>query len=167
MVTDEQRGRYGRWLRRERLHRGWSVDEALARLARGGYRIGESSYAEWESGRKRPSKDALPHLIGLYGEPDPEPEAAPAGSAAPAMGDLVSALTGLVMEMRRQNDRASEAQAQMADSLAVLTEEVRELREALRAHVGAAGPHGAPTPDAGGVPPAPPGGHRKSQAAVR
>ena len=96
MVTDEQRGRYGRWLRRERLALGWSVDEARARLARLGYRIGESSYAEWESGRKRPSRDALPHLVALFGEPDPEAPPQP----EPAQGGDVAAL---VAEMREQN----------------------------------------------------------------
>lgn len=51
-------------------------------MAKGGYRIGDSSYAEWESGRKRPSRDAMPHLIALFGEPDPEPVA----PAVPADG---------------------------------------------------------------------------------
>jgi transcriptional regulator with XRE-family HTH domain len=91
MVTDEQRGRYGRWLRKERLGRGWSVDETRAKLARAGYRIGESSYAEWESGRKRPSRDAIPHLVALFGSEPPE-EAALAPQSTDGLAELAAAI---------------------------------------------------------------------------
>lgn len=113
MVTDEQRGRYGRWLRRERLARGWSVDETRARLARMGYRIGESSYAEWESGRKRPSRDALPQLVTLFGS-EPEPEPTPPEPATSDLSALVAALT----EQAEANRQLAAAVADLARSMA-------------------------------------------------
>jgi transcriptional regulator with XRE-family HTH domain len=107
MVTDEQRGRYGRWLRKERLARGWSVDETRAKLARAGYRIGESSYAEWESGRKRPSRDAIPHLVALFGSEPPE-EAALAPQSTDGLAELAAAI-------REQNEVSRQMAMAVAD----------------------------------------------------
>lgn len=166
MKNDTERGPLGAWARKERLALGLSVEQVVERLADRGAVVDPAYLRAIESGSKRPRQDSdiVAALGGVYRSTVPG-EGAPTQPATD-MGSLVSALTGLVAQMRRQNDRAEEAQAQMADALRVLTDEVRDLREALRAHEGEAGPHGATTPAAEGAPPAPRGGGpKRSQAA--
>lgn len=75
MRTPEQRGRYGRWLVAAREGRGYSTAvQALDALAAAGITIGKSTYAEYESGSKVPSRNHLPLLESFWG-------AAPLGSA--------------------------------------------------------------------------------------
>lgn len=91
--TPSQRGRIGAWLVQARLARGYATQvEARREIERlAGWRIPQSQYAEWESGRRVPSDAALERLQGFYGVPE-TPEALPTGD-----------LATLVAEMREQN----------------------------------------------------------------
>jgi transcriptional regulator with XRE-family HTH domain len=123
MVTDEQRGRYGRWLRKERLGRGWSVDETRAKLARAGYRIGESSYAEWESGRKRPSRDAIPHLVTLFGTEPPE-EAVLAPQSPDGLAELAAAIREQSAAIRQMAEAITASRAVNHEDAVTMTRTV-------------------------------------------
>ena len=67
--TPAQRGRIGAWLLQARLTRGYETQSdarrEIERLT--GWRIPQSQYAEWESGRRVPSEAALERLQGFYG----------------------------------------------------------------------------------------------------
>ncbi len=79
-------------------------------LADRGYRVGESTYAEWESGyKKQPAKDAIPHLVALWGgEPPPEqPEATETRDA------VVANLQALTAAMTAQAEALQEIVAEM------------------------------------------------------
>ena len=90
--------------------------------------MGESSYAEWESGRKRPSRDAIPHLVALLQsepEPDRETTAAPGDIVA-----LVDAINALVEEMRLAR------QAAQPDLAEVIARSVEATLQAVGARAG-------------------------------
>lgn len=72
-------------------------------LAKRGYRVGESAYAEWESGyKKQPSREAIPHLVALWGsEPPPEPEEREGND----LSALVSAISSQTDALNRVADR--------------------------------------------------------------
>ncbi len=110
MKRAAERGRWGTWLRQERLRRNLSTEQVRDLLAKRGYRVGESTYAEWESGyKKQPAREAQPHLIALF-ESEPPPEKTESYESA----DLAAAL-----------DRQTEA-------ITLQTELLRELLRALR-----------------------------------
>lgn len=127
MVTDEQRGRYGRWLRKERLSRGWSPEQVRERVQGLGYRVGPSSYAEWESGRKRPSKDAVPYFVELY-RSEPEPEETPAGPVPTGENAaLIAALEAQTAAITRLAEAIEEDRGRVpADALVFVLRQLRE-----------------------------------------
>jgi hypothetical protein len=104
-----ERGRWGTWLRQERLRRNLSAEQVRAMLAKQGYRVGESTYAEWESGyKKQPARDAQPLLIAMWGsEPPAEPEHEVDATS------IVGALREIVAEL----GRIREAQEETAETL--------------------------------------------------
>lgn len=71
--TPAQRGRIGAWLVSARLARSYETQaEARREIERlTGWRIPQSQYAEWESGRRVPSESALERLQAFYGAPEP------------------------------------------------------------------------------------------------
>lgn len=103
--TPAQRGKVGNWLVESRLARGWDTQEkARAEIARlTGWKVPQSVYAEWESGRRLPSDTNLDKLRGFYGD-------APGATETP--DDLVAVLSA------------------QARAIAALVEEVRAERQA-------------------------------------
>lgn len=77
MKTATERGVYGRWLTHVREARGYrTAAAARTALAEAGIQISHSTYAEYESGAKQPSKVHLPLLERFWGPVyDPEPSA--------------------------------------------------------------------------------------------
>lgn len=67
--TPAQRGPIGNWLVESRIARAWDTQErARAEIERlTGWRIPQSVYAEWESGRRVPSDGNLTKLREFYG----------------------------------------------------------------------------------------------------
>lgn len=95
--TPAQRGRTGTWLVQARLTRGYETQrvarQEIERLT--GWRIPQSQYAEWESGRRVPSEAALERLEAFYG--------AQTETATPeGMAGLVSLVTELIGELRAE-----------------------------------------------------------------
>lgn len=91
--TPAQRGRIGNWLVESRLSRGWETQEkARAEIARlGGWKIPQSVYAEWESGRRLPSDANLERLTAFYGtQPGQKGTAAPDDPVAAAVDRLTA-----------------------------------------------------------------------------
>jgi transcriptional regulator with XRE-family HTH domain len=107
MRTPAQRGRYGQWLVAARQAKGYeTATKALQAMAAAGIAIGKSTYAEYESGSKAPSKNHLPLLEAFWG-PAPEVNAEPTDQT-----DLVVAIRELVDEMRlsrAQQDESTQA----------------------------------------------------------
>jgi hypothetical protein len=129
--------------------------------------LADSVWASYESGGRPMSAKHRAAIESVFGPLGPDDTATPQAD----LSALISALTGMVTEMRRQNDRADAAERQLdvlGDTLKAMATEVRDLRAALRAHEEAAGPHGAPTPGDEDVPPSHRGGPpKRSQAAAR
>ncbi len=101
MRTSEQRGRYGRWLVTSREARGWDTAvKALAALASAGITIGKSTYAEYESGTKVPSRNHLPLLEDFWG---PVPDET---GASPALADAIRELTAELRAAREERAKA-------------------------------------------------------------
>ncbi len=152
MKSERDRGRWGSWLRAKRLQAGKSPEQVRELLAARGYRVGESTYAEWESGyKKQPAKDAMPHLIALWGEPPAEAAPEPVGDIAAllmaiekqtdllasqwqATLDLTQAITGLVEAVREDRDRISPEGVRLF-LRSLLSEGLIALPEALPAEV--------------------------------
>lgn len=100
MRTPAQRGRYGRWLVAAREAKGYeTADKALSALAGAGITIGRSTYAEYESGSKVPSRNHLPLLEGFWG-PVPEESGAADGDLAAAIRGQTAAINALVREIQ-------------------------------------------------------------------
>jgi transcriptional regulator with XRE-family HTH domain len=93
--TPAQRGRIGTWLVQARLARGYETQAVarreIERLA--GWRIPQSQYAEWESGRRVPSEAALERLEGFYGtQQDSTPAASDLSELAASIRMLAKAI---------------------------------------------------------------------------
>jgi hypothetical protein len=97
-------------------------------LAARGYRVGESTYAEWESGYKRPGKDAIPNLIALWGE-EPPLELEPAGGAydMPALfakmdrqTDAIESVANALLELITRMDRDQRDARDQREEIATL-----------------------------------------------
>ncbi len=81
-----------------------TAQKALDALAASGIRIGKSTYAEYESGAKTPSRNHLPLLESFWGPPEPlEATETPDGvlAAIRAQTELVSALLGELQAERQ------------------------------------------------------------------
>jgi hypothetical protein len=128
--TSRERGRWGTWLRQERLRRDLSPEQVREMLAKRGYRVGQSTYAEWESGyKKQPAREAQPHLIALWGsEPAPEVEPASDADLAAAIRAQTAAMTELVAEL----SAAREAQQGRDEGLAVALSDLASTLERLQ-----------------------------------
>lgn len=105
MKSDAERGRWGRFLRAERMKRHLSQDQVRERMLKErAFAIGESSYAEWESGYKQPSREAQAHFTALW-KAQPEPEAQrgstePTGDVAAAIREQTEVMRELMDELR-------------------------------------------------------------------
>lgn len=70
MKTDEARGPFAAWLRRERLLHGWKELEARRRLelaAAPG--VSFSTYRDIEAGNRKPTADQRTAIVTVFGEP--------------------------------------------------------------------------------------------------
>lgn len=77
-------------------------------LAKRGYRVGESTYAEWESGyKKQPAREAQPHLTALWGSEPPAEVVAQEGDIAAALLAQAAAISDLAAAIREDRDRVS------------------------------------------------------------
>jgi transcriptional regulator with XRE-family HTH domain len=133
MKRAAERGRWGTWLRQERLRRNLSTEQVRDLLAKRGYRVGESTYAEWESGyKKQPAREAQPHLTALF-ESEPPPELEPASGAydmpalfakmdrqTDAIESVANALLELITRMDGAQSVAREEREQIAELLGVV-----------------------------------------------
>jgi transcriptional regulator with XRE-family HTH domain len=119
--SNRERGPWGTWLRQERLRRGLSAEQVREMLAKRGYRVSESAYAEWESGyKKQPSREAQPILVEMWGS---QPDLRPAEESDDA--DLAAAIRAQT-EAINAHRAATE---QQAEALLAILEEMRETRE--------------------------------------
>lgn len=114
--TPAQRGKIGNWLVESRLARGWDTqDRARAEIERlTGWRVPQSVYAEWESGRRVPSDANLERLQGFYGD---GPGLGSTGSDDPvatAIREQTKVLSELVAELRE--GRAVEARLRAVEA---------------------------------------------------
>lgn len=102
--TPAQRGRIGNWLVESRLARSWATqDKARAEIERlTGWRIPQSVYAEWESGRRLPADGNLARLQEFYGD---TPQT---GAAAADTGAVLEAVRELVGEIRAERQARQE-----------------------------------------------------------
>jgi transcriptional regulator with XRE-family HTH domain len=109
MRTPDQRGRYGRWLVAAREARGWTTAQrALDAMAAVGIRIGKSTYAEYESGTKAPSRNHLPLLESFWGPPEPLQATETPDSLVAALHAQTVAISELVAVLREgSEDRES------------------------------------------------------------
>lgn len=96
-------------MRAERTKRGLSPEQVREMLAARGYRVGSSSYAEWESGYKKPSRDARGHLTALWGSEPAAP--VPEDDLAAAIREQTAAMQLIAVEMR-ETRVAEQAQAE-------------------------------------------------------
>lgn len=103
--TPAQRGDIGNHLRESRLARGYT-SQAMARreIERlTGWRIAQSVYAEWESGRRVPEGENLDRLIAFYGPiPDGYGPAWSADAVANAIDRQTNAINRLSDLLERQ-----------------------------------------------------------------
>lgn len=105
MKTDTERGRWGRFLRGERTKRGLSQEQVREKLRARGFAVGESSYAEWESGYKQPTREAQQQFRELW---KAEPEAEPVTPPSNDLAGLISAIGDLVAEMKHARSAEDE-----------------------------------------------------------
>lgn len=117
--TPGQRGPIGNWLVESRLARGWETQErARAEVQRlTGWRVPQSMYAEWESGRRIPSDANLTRLQEFYGTgPGQTKTAAPDDPVAAAIRDL----TAQMARIETRLESVTGALDGWADGLALL-----------------------------------------------
>ena len=117
--SDEERGKFGSWLRRERLRRGWSdVDASLELGELAGRHVEPSMWRGWEAGNTHPSPSYTRYLSALFGTPAP----------------VDYGETAVETEVRGLGERLDVIVEHLADN-AALVAEVRALREELHAHI--------------------------------
>ena len=99
-------------------------------LAKRGYRVGESTYAEWESGyKKQPARDAQPILIEMWGsEPPPEAPGNEPTDLAAAIRDQTAAMRELVAELREAREAQQGRDEGLAVALGTLAKTLEQLR---------------------------------------
>lgn len=123
--TPAQRGRTGTWLVQARLARGYDTQAVarreIERLT--GWRIPQSQYAEWESGRRVPSDAALERLQAFYGTPD---EQAVIGTDA---SSIVAAIDRLTEAVRAQGQQQVDGMTALAEVLGVVLSRLGGLPE--------------------------------------
>lgn len=122
--TPAQRGKGGQWLLESRLARGYTTQaRARAEIARlTGWKIPQSQYAEWESGRRAIGEANLERLQAFYGQlPEAEPTTAGGDQAA-----VIAALDRQTKAIERQ----ASAMEQLCSLLALTLNQSQEARDA-------------------------------------
>lgn len=114
--TPAQRGKIGNWLVERRMARGWATQEqARAEVERlTGWRIPQSVYAEWESGRRVPSEANLARLEEFYGG---EPAELAGDGMAALLSRLVAAQEDQARAIREQTQAIAQAMLTISDML--------------------------------------------------
>lgn len=133
MKTPGERGPYGRWLVAARLERDLrTAEDARDALTAAGISIAKSTYAEYESGTKQPSKNHLPELERFFGAFKDPVAAAPSvldpyvvlDRHAAAMEAQAEAITKLAASLdamaTRVTDRVEDAASAFEDVVAAL-----------------------------------------------
>lgn len=120
--TPAQRGTIGNWLLESRLSRGYtSQAKARAEIERlTGWRIAQSVYAEWESGRRVPEGDNFRRLQEFFG---PVPSASNSGGQDQAA--LILAISSLVEQLQADREHRN---GSVYRRLEALEQEVTSLR---------------------------------------
>jgi transcriptional regulator with XRE-family HTH domain len=108
--TPAQRGDIGNWLRESRLARGYTSQAAarreIERLT--GWRIAQSVYAEWESGRRVPEGNNRTRLEEFYGPlPDPSVPVGDQAAVAAAIREQTDVIRELVSAIGRLDHSVS------------------------------------------------------------
>lgn len=114
--TPAQRGKIGNWLLERRMARSWPTQERardeIERLT--GWRIPQSVYAEWESGRRVPSEANLARLEEFYGAPATSgPQAAESAQVA----ELLTLVRSLLGELEAERDERREWERGFLDAM--------------------------------------------------
>lgn len=119
-----QRGKVGNWLVESRMARGWDTQsearEQIARLAN--WKIPQSVYAEWESGRRLPSEANLDRLRSFYGD-------APGTTETPDA--LVTALMAQAAAIRALAETIAQERAERIEWERGVVSSIREVALAL------------------------------------
>ena len=135
------------------MARGWDTQEKarseIQRLT--GWRIPQSVYAEWESGRRLPADANLARLEEFYGSTGaPEATQTPDALVAALMAQT-AAITELVSELREARGLSQEVRERVAAVEAYAEEHERRLQADLLRGIGpvADSPLRSPQPAAG------------------
>lgn len=150
--TPAQRGAVGNWLVDSRLARGYvSQNQARREIERlTGWRIAQSVYAEWESGRRVPEGDNYSRLQDFYG-PMPEAPIGQADAVAAAIQRQAEAINRLAAALEGREKSARQWEATLVRALRVSMEERRGQGEVVLERLGelaaALGLEGTPTGD--------------------
>lgn len=137
--SDSERGPFGAWLVQQRKARSGSgrdgkmtAAEVRAWLIRDrGFGIGESAYAELESGTALPSAEQRRHLSALFGSiPPATMESGDLSDLAAAIREQAQAINALVDEVRAAR------QAAQPDLAQVIARAVEATLRAAGVHVG-------------------------------
>lgn len=102
MKTDQERGTFAAWLRRERIARTWKEAEARRRLelaAAPG--VSFSTYRDIEAGNRKPTAEQRLAIVTVFGEPP----TVSAGPEANGSADLILALGAQTDAINRLIDR--------------------------------------------------------------
>ena len=139
--TPAQRGETGNWLVESRMARGWTTQKQaraeIERLTR--WRIPQSVYAEWESGRRMPSDANLEKLRGFYGTP----AASGATGGRDDTSAIIAAIDRLTAAVGEQTRQQLSGMAGLGDALGMVLARLGGLPE--RTPDGQADPHQAVT----------------------
>ena len=65
--SDTERGPVGRWMRHERVSRGWSVTELTEELAAVGMNTSPATIRQYEAGPRQPGAELHDALVRLFG----------------------------------------------------------------------------------------------------
>lgn len=131
MRRDEQRGRVGRWLRAQRLERGYGTQAAAVKaLGTWGWPVAASVYAEWESGGRVPSDENLARLQEFFGGSVAQSHQDADIAALIAINhELVTAVSALVARLDRLTDEQAGGLRDLAEAIGDLARQASRASE--------------------------------------
>lgn len=123
MKTDEERGPFAAWLRREVRARKWKESEARTRFEAAAPGVSFSSYRDLEAGNRPPTKDQRRGIEAVLGripefEPVPATDQASVVTAIAAQTEVLRQLVEETRLSRVAQETAAEALGELAGLVA-------------------------------------------------